>query len=109
MGPRKNYELFEADPRISFLAAPYARSGALSERIAASAALWIDDGIVLDSDSRISQLGVLSLCRESHYCWFESRAYGGRAFGRLPDLASEWASELPVTTNRDSLPQGLRR
>jgi hypothetical protein len=94
VGPRKNYELFEADPRIAHQPAPYARSGALHERLAASAALWIDDGIVLDSDSRLSQLGVLSVCKEDHYFWFESRAYGGDSHGRLPDLASKWATEI---------------
>ena len=94
VGPRKNYELFEADPRIAHRPAPYARSGALRERIAASAALWIDDGIVLDPDSRLSQLGVLSLCDEARYFWFESRAYGGDTLLRLPDLASQWAKEI---------------
>jgi hypothetical protein len=94
VGPRKNYELFEADPRIAHLPTPYARSGGLRERLAASAALWIDDGIVLDPDSRLSQLGVLSLCKEDHYFWFESRAYGGDTLGRLPDLASRWAKEI---------------
>jgi hypothetical protein len=93
-GPRKNYELFEADPRISHRPTPYARSGALRERLAASAALWIDDGIVLDPDSRLSQLGVLSLCKEDHYFWFESRAYGGDSSRPLPDLASQWAKEI---------------
>ena len=93
VGPRKNYELFEADPRIAHMPAPYARSGALRERLAASAALWIDDGIVLDSDSRLSQLGALSLCDASRYFWFESRAYGREELGRLPDLAGAWAKE----------------
>jgi hypothetical protein len=94
VGPRKNYELFEADPRIAHMPAPYARSGALRERLAASAALWIDDGIVIDSDSRLSQLGVLSVCEEAHYFWFESRSYGGAKPGRLPDLASQWAHQI---------------
>jgi hypothetical protein len=94
VGPHKNYELFEADPRITHLPAPYARSGALRERLAASAALWIHDGIVLDSDSRLSQLGVLSICEPAKYFWFESRAYGGEGLGRLPDLAARWAKEI---------------
>jgi ADP-heptose:LPS heptosyltransferase len=94
VGPRKNYELFEADPRIAHMPAPYARSGALRERLAASAALWIDDGVVLDSDSRLSQLGVLSVCEEANYFWFESRSYGGAGLGRLPELAREWAKEI---------------
>jgi hypothetical protein len=94
VGPRKNYELLEADTRIAHLPAPYARSGALRERLAASAALWIEDGIVLDSDSRLSQLGALSVCKRANYFWFESRAYGGDGLGRLPDLASQWAQEV---------------
>ena len=94
VGPRKNYELFEADPRVAHLPAPYARSGALRDRLAASAVLWIDDGIVLDSDSRLSQLGALSVCEEANYFWFESRSYGGEGLGRLPDLAGAWAKEI---------------
>ena len=34
VGPRKSYELFEADPRIKHRPAPYARSGALQDRLA---------------------------------------------------------------------------
>ncbi len=37
VGPQKSYELFEADPRITHLPAPYARSGALRDRLRASA------------------------------------------------------------------------
>jgi hypothetical protein len=90
VGPRKNYELFEADPRIQHMPAPYARSGALQDRLRASASLWFEDGIVLDPDSRLSQLGVLSICPEENYCFFESRSYGGSSLGRLPDLAAQW-------------------
>lgn len=94
VGPRKNYELFEADHRIIHYPAPYARSGALLDRLAASAALWFDNGIVLDSDSRLSQLGVFSVCEEDRYFWFESRAYGGDSYAALPDLAAQWAQEI---------------
>ncbi len=51
VGPRKSYELFEADARIRHLPAPYARGGSLVERLRASAALWLEDGIVIDPDS----------------------------------------------------------
>ncbi len=93
VGPRKNYELFEADPRITHQPAPYARSGALRDRLNASAALWFEDGIVLDPDSRLSQLGVLSICPEDRYFFFESRSYGGDSLERLPDLAAKWTGE----------------
>lgn len=93
VGPRKNYELFEADPRIEFQAAPYARSGALRERLAASASLWFDDGIVIDPDSRLTQLGLLRVSEEDHYFFLESRSYGGDASSRLPDLAARWCGD----------------
>lgn len=93
VGPRKNFELFEGDPRIGHVAAPYARAGSLAERLRASAGLWIDDGVVLDPDSRLTQLGLLAICPEDRYFWFESRAYGGEGDDPLPALAARWAEE----------------
>jgi ADP-heptose:LPS heptosyltransferase len=49
VGPRKSYELFEADARVRHRPAPYARGGTLVERLQASAALRLEDGIVIDS------------------------------------------------------------
>lgn len=93
VGPRKNYELFEADSRIRHQAALYARSGSLAERLAASARLWFEDGIVLDPDSRLTQLGMVQVCPEEHYFFFESRSFGGDSDLRLPDLAAQWAED----------------
>ncbi len=94
VAPRKNYELFAGDPRIRHLDAPYARTGALRDRLQASASLWFEDGIVLDPDSRLTQLGVISVCPEPNYFWFNSRMYGGQGNDRLPDLAARWAREV---------------
>ena len=94
VGPRKSYELFEADPRIQHLPAPYARSGALQDRLQASASLWLEDGIVIDTDSRLSQLGLISVCEEHNYFHFPSRAYGGEGDEPLPKLAARWALEV---------------
>jgi hypothetical protein len=94
VGPRKSYELFEADPRIGHRPAPYARSGALIDRLRASAGLHFDDGIVIDPDSRLTQLGLISVCPENDYFFFESRAYGGDGNDPLPALASKWALEV---------------
>jgi hypothetical protein len=93
VGPRKNYELFEADSRIEFREAPYARGGALRDRLAASASLWFDDGLVIDADSRLTQLGLLRVCDDSRYCFFESRSYGSKTLARLPDLTAEWCGD----------------
>lgn len=94
VGPRKSYEMFEADPRIRHYPAPYARSGALIDRLRASASLHFDDGIVIDPDSRLTQLGLVSVCDARHYFFFESRSYGGTSDDPLPALASKWAHEV---------------
>ncbi len=93
VGPRKNYELFEADPRIVHLDVPYARGGSLRDRLQASAALWFDDGVVLDPDSRLTQLGLIRVCPDDRFCFFESRSFGGDGSDRLPDLAARWADD----------------
>jgi hypothetical protein len=93
VAPHKNYELFEADPRVKHLPCPYTRGGSLIERLRASASLWLDDGLVIDPDSRLTQLGLIAICPEPNYFFFESRSYGGDGLDRLPDLASRWARE----------------
>jgi hypothetical protein len=91
VGPRKSYELFEADARVRHRPAPYARGGTLVERLRASAALRLEDGIVIDSDSRLTQLGLISVCDERDYFFFPSRAHSGE---RLPDIAASWVREV---------------
>jgi hypothetical protein len=94
VGPRKSYELFEADPRIRHFPAPYARDGTLLDRLRASAALWLEDGIVIDPDSRLTQLGLIRVCPDDRYFLFESRSYGGERADSLPVLAARWAREV---------------
>jgi hypothetical protein len=94
VAPRKSFELFEADPRIRHFEAPYARNGALRDRLRASANLWFEDGIVVDPDSRLTQLGLISVCDEPRYFFFPSRAYGGDCGESLPVLASRWVREV---------------
>jgi hypothetical protein len=92
VGPQKNYELFAADSRVRHFEVPYARGGTLRDRLRASAAIWIEDGIVIDPDSRLTQLGLVQICPDDRYYFFESRSAGGDR-DRLPDLASRWAGD----------------
>jgi ADP-heptose:LPS heptosyltransferase len=96
VGPRKNWELFAADPRIRHLPVNY-RRGTLRERLAAGpelrAALAIPDSIAIDPDSRLTQLGLLPVCPEERYYFFESRAYGGNGDDPLPVLTRRWAEQ----------------
>jgi ADP-heptose:LPS heptosyltransferase len=94
VGSRKSYELFEADPRVQHFPAPYARGGSLRDRLHTSAALWFEDGIVIDPDSRLTQLGLISVCDDRNYFFFESRAFGGSGDEPLPVLAARWAREV---------------
>jgi ADP-heptose:LPS heptosyltransferase len=95
-GPRKNWELFAADPRIEHLPVNY-RRGTLRERLAAwpepQAALAEPGSIVIDPDSRLTQLGLLPVCPEERYYFFESRGYGGNADDALPELTRRWAEQ----------------
>ena len=95
-GPRKNWELFAADPRVLHLPVNY-RRGTLRERLAAGpelrAALAVPESIVIDPDSRLTQLGLLPVCPEERYYFFESRAYGGDGDDPLPVLTRRWAEQ----------------
>jgi hypothetical protein len=93
VGPLKNHELFEGDPRILHVPAPYPRAGTLADRLEASASLWFDDGMVIDPDSRLTQLGLIQVCPEDRYFFFESRSYGGGSGEPLTALAARWATE----------------
>ncbi len=96
VGPRKNFELFAADSRLSHAAVEY-RRGNLQERLA----VWGDlktlaaspDCLVLDPDSRLTQLGLLPICDEARYHLFESRRYGAGSDLNLPALTAQWSSE----------------
>ena len=96
VGPPKNYELFAADPRIANAPVSY-RRGTLQDRLAVhpdlEALLSPDDALVIDSDSRLTQLGLLPVFPEDRYHLFESRAYGGATEASLPQLAAAWAEE----------------
>jgi ADP-heptose:LPS heptosyltransferase len=95
-GPAKNYELFAADPRIRHRPVAYPREGTLRERLAVRDALvFTEPGeIVIDPDSRLTQLGLLPLCPEDRYYFFESRAYGGDTARSLAALTKRWVSEV---------------
>jgi ADP-heptose:LPS heptosyltransferase len=96
VGPRKNYELFAGDPRVRHLAVHY-RRGSLAERLKVCddlrRLLDATDSLVLDPDSRLTQLGLVPVCAEERYRFFESRAYGGNGSRSLPELAADWARE----------------
>jgi hypothetical protein len=96
-GPRKNFELFAADGRLSHAVVEY-RRGSLQERLDVwdeLKALAAPDCLVLDPDSRLTQLGLLPIGEEDRYHLFESRAYGGES-DLKPALTAVVAETLGV-------------
>jgi ADP-heptose:LPS heptosyltransferase len=98
IAPQKNVELFAADDRVGSIAVTYGRTGLLRERLAAAVELQsIADEtgtIVIDPDSRLTQLGLIPICEDAHYYFFESRAFGGQFEASLPELTAEWLREV---------------
>jgi len=96
-GPRKNYELFDADSRIGLLETGYHREGTLEQRLAVFGKLRDAFGqpgsLVIDLDSRLTQLGMLPLCPDEQYFFFESRSFGGLGSETLSALTSRWLAD----------------
>lgn len=82
LGSLKLQDIFGGNPRLLIREVPYLRSGSLLDRLESwcrlvdlldsqtspdkEAALWIDP------DSRLTQLGILPICEEHHYLYFNS-------------------------------------
>jgi ADP-heptose:LPS heptosyltransferase len=97
VGPRKNYELFDSDHRVAHVAAPYARTGSLRDRLKASlelGGLIPRDALVVDPDSRMAQLGLIPVCPDERYLFFESRSFGGESKETISRLTQRWAGEV---------------
>jgi hypothetical protein len=96
-GPEKSWELFAADARLRHLAIGYGRSGSIDDRLAVwpqlREAVCLPRSIILDPDSRLTQLGLLPICPEEDYYLFESRSYGADGDEQLSQLAPRWVRE----------------
>jgi hypothetical protein len=93
---RKSAELFAADPRVIHLEAAYPRTGPVSTRIEFAHALRRQiegpNCIVVDPDSRITQLGLIPLCEPAHYFHFPSRT--ANSAPNLTDLTRHWLQAM---------------
>jgi ADP-heptose:LPS heptosyltransferase len=106
VGGRKAAELFGGDPRLSFREISYRRAGTTIERLLS----WIDllnivreltDGLqpgeflIVDPDTRLTQLGLLPLTRnKDEYLFFPSREYGDKSSESLGQLTSAWLDDV---------------
>jgi len=91
---RKSAELFAADPHIVHWNADYPRTGPVSARLQFAhelrAKLQTENCIVVDPDSRMTQLGLIPVCNPAHYFHFPSRTAGGDGPANLADLLARW-------------------
>lgn len=97
VGPEKNAALFAQDSAITAIPVAYGRYSLLRERLTAAIELRsiVEEtaSLVIDPDSRLTQLGLIPVCDDARYYFFESRAFGGDLDSTLPQLTSEWLSE----------------
>lgn len=106
LGSRKLRGLFGGSPDIRIRELSYARRGGLFERFAGwHATLSIlqeefadtgeDDTLVIDPDSRISQLGVLPLMHTDNYLFFNTRDRMLSANGRcMAEWTNDWMNAV---------------
>jgi len=106
IGSSKLQGVFGGNKRIRICPLDYARSGGLFERFSSwHAALAILAGemppgqeertLLVDPDSRISQLGVLPLTHRDNYLFFNSRECAASAKNaRMAELANRWMDSV---------------
>jgi ADP-heptose:LPS heptosyltransferase len=101
----KMAELLGGDPRIRFRDIDYRRGGTATERLLS----WIDllailgeltegarqgEYLIVDPDSRLTQLGLLPVSPLDDYVFFPSREYGASTGRSLAELSSMWLDEV---------------
>jgi ADP-heptose:LPS heptosyltransferase len=102
----KTLQLFAGDPRIQLCAIEYPRGGGLLERLTgwqgAAEVLQQQTGgldpteyVIVDPDSRLTQLGLLPLVAdERSYLFFESRSYCAAGLQKLGALTADWLQQV---------------
>jgi hypothetical protein len=109
-GSRKLHELFGGDARVRVRELKYERGGGLLARLTAWLAVvaalaeegrqcWQEDPqsemLVVDPDSRLTQLGLLPVVLDDrNYFFFESRTYENLSAAPLSQLTATWAYEV---------------
>lgn len=98
-------QLFAGEPGVRVADIGYPRGGSLLTRLNSwtlltqvvadeLAGLDRDEYLIIDPDSRLTQLGLLPLTTdESRALFFESRSYGGEGQETISVLAARWMSE----------------
>jgi hypothetical protein len=79
------------------LALVYGRGGTIDDRLLVwpqlREAVCLPNSLIIDPDSRLTQLGLLPICQEEDYYLFESRSYGADGDAPLTILTREWVAQ----------------
>ncbi|MEE4262927.1 MAG: glycosyltransferase family 9 protein [Desulfobacteraceae bacterium] len=106
IGGSKLDEVYGGNPRIRLQTVDYNRKGGLIERLSSwqlvlqiikqeLTASPLEDTILIDPDSRLSQLGVLPIIPEDHYFFFDSRSDISFASNMsMAQLTNTWINAL---------------
>lgn len=105
IGPKKNAGLIISGHRIGHCEISYGRTALLVDRLLAwnqlrqavqgsVNGLRPDDYLIVDPDSRLTQLGLLPVVPDSSYHFFESRSAGGGGGSSLGALALQWCGRV---------------
>jgi ADP-heptose:LPS heptosyltransferase len=106
IAPQGTRQLFSDTPRFRTLPLTYPRHGSLLDRFDSwvqlvqtldeeRANLSAGECVVVDPDSRLTQLGLLPLTDdETEHLFFDSRSFRKPGFERLGQLAAQWCREI---------------
>ncbi|HSF33313.1 MAG TPA: glycosyltransferase family 9 protein [Candidatus Tectomicrobia bacterium] len=102
----KTLQLFAGDPRVHLRAIEYPRGGALAVRLTSwqraveaiqqdTKGLHPTEYVIVDPDSRLTQLGLLPLVADERpYFFFESRSYCVAGLVKLSALTAHWLQQV---------------
>jgi ADP-heptose:LPS heptosyltransferase len=106
IGNSKLEELYDGNPDIKIRRLTYSRKGGLLERLSSwhfalkiiqeeMASCPAEEAIVIDPDSRLSQLGILPLFPLDRYFFFDSRSDSSLSKTMsMPELANSWLDKI---------------
>lgn len=105
IGPKKNADLIMVGHPIRHREVSYGRTAVLFDRLLAwnqlrdsvqgsITGLQPDEYLIVDPDSRMTQLGLLPVAPDRSYHFFESRSAGGGGICTLGALALQWCGRI---------------
>jgi hypothetical protein len=106
--------MFEPEIGLELVEVPYKRTGTLRERLgvypALKEALSVKGALIVDPDSRLSQLGLLPLGEEDNYYFFETRSWWSDEDMPLGEMTERWVEQtfevplhVPIVAVEDRL------